>query len=302
MNVRPIAAGSSREIVDVLRIFNRSLPRLGWDAQQVAYAQRRAALTGTIVVATDDTEVIIGCGWLKELLVGIRQATVVVDPVCRRRGAGSALLDALVAETGGIPEGTELLVDRTDRQSTDFAVRRLDAVDRHDPAAPPLSFELCLGDPLPARPSEPTCAVVEVGPGHDLFDATLDLYERLVPGPMGTRAETVAWETERLEVGGLLLAAVADGEVIGVCVASDVPWASQLYSDYTLVRDDWRRLGVATTLKAHQREVARRRGLSRIVTDIPTMSSPMAEVLRRSGYEPWERQGLFSGRSVLPPS
>ena len=213
------------------------------------------------------------------------------------------MLDALVAAAGGIPEGTELLVDRRDPASMDFALRRFDAIDRHDPTVPPLSFELDLlldlgegvGAPLPG----PSCDVVEIGPNHGLFDATLDLYEQLVPGPMETRAETTAWEAERLDLGGLLLAAVADRQVVGVCVASDVPWASQLYSDYTLVREDWRRQGVASTLKAHQRGVARARRLRRIVTDVPTLSSPMAGVLRRLGYTPWERQGLFSGR-VLP--
>lgn len=294
-------AGAPQDVRGVLGVFNRSLPFHGWDAQQVAHAERRASLPGTVVVGTDHDGTIAGCGWLRDLVPGVQQAVVAVDRSSRGRGWGTALLDALAVGAGGIAAGTQVLVDRSDPASVAFARRRLDAEDRGDPTSPPLSFCLDLRRPASASVSAtPTVDVVEVGPGHALYDATLDLYEQLVPGAMETRAETVAWETERLDLGGLLLAAVAGARVIGVCVGSAVPWASLLYSDYTLVHDEWRGRGVATALKTRQRDVVRARGWRWIVTDVPTAASPMVGVLRSLGYSPWEREGLYSRRSIPP--
>ena len=292
-----------KEVREVVRLFNRSLPLLGWDAQQVAHAERRGALPGTVVVGVDDDGTLVACGWSRDLLPGVRQATIVVDRPVRGRGWGTALLRAVAAAGGGIAAGTQLLVDRTDPASLAFARRHFDAEDDHEPTASPLSFELdvrrAVADPSPAV-AVAGFDVVEVGPGHALFDATLDLYEHLVPGAMETRAETIEWESERLALGGLLLAAVVDGRVVGVCVGSAVPWSSQLYSDYTLVDEEWRRQGVATALKAAQRDAVSARGWRRIVTDVPTVTSPMIGVLRSMGYVPWERQGLSSRRSIPP--
>lgn len=282
----------------VVEVHQRSRPLSAWDAVVVErHLADPSRWSQPALVAEDKGRIVGMAQWLGELPLGGQGVfAVCVVPEARGRGLGSALLAALAGEVGGLPAGCAVYVDRDDKLSRRFAISRLGC--ELTPHAHPTSFWLELGGALP-----PVLAAVQEGGGcgevrevaanDPLVLDAVDLLRTHNPhhgddGPVDRAVDALRRD---IELGGFLQVALDDdGSVVGVVATCVLPFTGFVYSSYTVTHAEHRRRGIGWTLKVAQAHLAAARGATGIVTDVPEADGPMARLLRRAGYDTWDRR------------
>ena len=223
---------------------------------------------------------------------------VTVLPGHRRRGAGSALYDAVSrwAAARNLHE-IDSFVDEDDRESVAFAEKRgfrtieryerlvLDLTTAPEHAdAPPDGIEIVRWDGSDSS-------------GAGIYEVALEAY-RDEPGGADSAIEPFEdWlehDIRRLErSGGATFVAVAADEIVGYAqlnVTAARPGVAA--HAYTAVKRSWRGRGVAGALKRAEIGWARERGLRQLVTQNEERNAPMLRLNEQLGYRP-ESSRLF---------
>ncbi len=219
---------------------------------------------------------------------GHQYTMVRVVPEHRRRGAGSAMLEAARDHAGRI--GLERIwgrIDAIDTGSLGFAERRgLVESGREWISALDLTGALS-----PVHPP-PGVTVVSLAERPDLIRAAYDVHSECLPdmpSPTPMQAEPFhEWVSQTLEGPGALpeaaVVAIAGDAVIGqaaLTLEGDEGTAEHLL---TCVRREWRGRGVAGALKSAQIAWARQAGIERLVTSNDAPNAAMLAVNQRLGY------------------
>ena len=219
-------------------------------------------------------------------LPGICRTFLTVRPGLRRRGVGSALLDASSgwAVEHGVRE-LESTVESDDEESIGFALRRgfeersremgleLDVTASDSPAAdPPEGIEIVL---LTDRP-ELAGGAYDVGrealpdiPGH----------EDWTPPPLEQFVES--------HLRGLaVFLAVAAGEVVGYAKLREHPDGRTADHGMTAVKRAWRGRGIAKSLKLAEITWASANGIERLTASNEERNAAMLRINESLGYRP----------------
>lgn len=288
----------------VAEIINRDYPEPA-TVEQVRERIRGSSVSREVIrlVATDEGGPVIGYGhmlrddWMEP---GLFWAHVAVDPLARRRGAGSLLYEALLKwamEHGGATfrgEAREAVP-----AGLPFAERHGYRIDRHIFES---ALDLATFDERPILPTlDAACAagirffsLADLG---DTMEARRRLYEvervvaRDIPG--GSESATRPFEIFLREVcdpahyrpDTQLVAATAD-DWIGMAGVLDYPINRSMYNGITGVLPAYRGHGIATALKALAIQAARARGAEYIRTNNDSQNAPMLAVNRKLGYQP----------------
>ena len=203
-----------------------------------------------------------------------------VLPQARRRGVGTALLRELVTHATGDKIGTHLeeedsrlFAERFGFRETDRQVEQVKTLG--DEPAPP---SLPQGIEVVSVASRPTL-VREAYPLASEGYADMAL-ERPASISLGTWLR----ENEAILAGGSF-AALSEGEIVGYSglVGHDNPGVAE--DGLTVVRKDWRRSGLATTLKRMELAWAAKNGFREIVTWTQRGNEGMRRINEQLGYE-----------------
>jgi mycothiol synthase len=228
-----------------------------------------------------------GCGFVDPWPEELAPAHLVVVPILRRRGIGSALLEELGgrAQDAGRPE-LEGEVVESDVDARAYLERRGYRV---------VGGEKVVALDLTALEPEP----VQVPAGVEIVALAhrLELAEALyavgieaaadIPGNPGDMSfeQWSAIELDRpTRRRDLLFVAVAAGEPIGYVSMDDR--GRDGYNGLTAVRRAWRRRGIATALKRTQIAAAKRAGFERLITGSEERNLPMRTLNAKLGYRP----------------
>ena len=234
--------------------------------------------------------------------------TVDVLPGARRRGVGTAALEAIRAATvevgkmalhipasDGRPDGVAFLLHRgfTEYERAAMVELRLAGLARPQ-IEPPAGVRLVT---LDARP--------DLVPGvHAVAQETFDDIPGDDPMAAGDLAEFRARDVDRDVIprwGFLVAVADATDQVIGYASLAFDPGSSTVaYHDMTAVRPAWRGRGVATALKAATIAAARDHGLERLYTGNDIDNVPMRAVNARLGYRPLPDWLTMRGPAIPP--
>jgi GNAT superfamily N-acetyltransferase len=223
---------------------------------------------------------------------------ITVLPEYRRRGAGSALYDAVSRWAAARSlDAIESFVDEDDRESLAFAEKRgFRAIERYErlvldltsaaeeAVAPPDGIEIVRWDGSDVS-------------GRGIYEVAVEAY-RDEPGGADSAIEDFEdWlehDIRRLErSGGATFVAVADGEVVGygqLNVTAARPGVAA--HAYTGVKRSWRGRGVAGALKRAEIAWARANGLRQLATQNEERNAAMLRLNERLGYRP-ESSRLF---------
>jgi mycothiol synthase len=253
---------------------------------------RRQAEDTTWLLAERDGDpvgrAIVLVGWHRPRHVALTEFSVL--PEHRRRGAGTALLDA-VSRWARERDATELVgeVREDDPESLGWAERRgfreigresrlvleLATVDAPEPDPPPgiqiVTWaerpELARGMYEVAREASPDI------PGND--DDDIGTFEEWLSRDM-------QGESDRPEA---TFVALADGEVVGFAKFSvSRDQKERAFHDLTGVRRPWRGRGIASALKRTQIAWAKRQGYERLETMNEERNEPIRRLNERYGY------------------
>ena len=224
-----------------------------------------------------------------------------VLPALRRRGVGTALVEAIVASAraGGATEiwgraradDTETIVFAEHRGFREVG-REWDVV-----------LDLTKVPAVAAEPP-PGIELVSFAERPDLIPAVFAVDSEVsVDVPSHAAHEPVSyevWARENIAGPGAMAAAcfiaLEGDEVVGYTAlrryGADSPEAE---NRLTAVRRRWRRRGIATALKRAQIEAARAAGIERISTTNDEQNVGMRGVNERLGYEPQPERVVLSG-------
>lgn len=231
-----------------------------------------------------------GCGFVDVSPEMVARAHLVVVPAARRRGVGSALLDA-VSEHARAASKTQLegQIRASDDESLAFLVRRgfkkvggEDAVALDLAEAEAVVAEAPSGVRIVSRAERPD--VVE-GMYAVAREAEPD-----IPGGDPVRPFEV-WRSTEIDRPSLrpelTFVALTGDEVVGYAILDTL--GGEHWHRLTAVKRAWRRRGVATALKRAQIEAARRGGLPRLVTANEERNVAMRSINKALGYRPEPR-------------
>lgn len=217
---------------------------------------------------------------------------VTVLPEQRRRGAGSALYDAIStwAAEQGLSE-LEAPVRDNDPESLAFAERRGFVEERRE-----LGVVLHLDeiDPPPVEPPAGVAIVTwaerpELAPG--MYEVAREA-EPDIPGSENDEVEPFEdWLAHDMQGSGdrpeATFVAVADGEVVGYAKFSlTQAQPTTAHHDLTAVKRAWRGRGIAGALKATQINWAIANGYREIHTRNERRNEPIRRLNARFGYRP----------------
>jgi mycothiol synthase len=227
---------------------------------------------------------IVGCGLVDRSDIGDGRFSVKVRVLrhARRRGVGTALLRELVAHASTFrPEkmSTHLEEDEARPFAERFGFRETDRqveqVKRlgEEPAAPPAADGIEIAT-IGERPSLLRDAYPLAAQGfHDMA----------LEAPAHVALED--WLREEATVPDGSFVALADGEIVGFSglIHHDNPGVAE--DGLTVVRRDWRRRGLATTLKRMELAWAAANGYREVVTWTQRGNEGMRSLNERLGYE-----------------
>jgi mycothiol synthase len=210
-----------------------------------------------------------------------------VQPDVRGRGIGSALLEALRAETRTL--GRERVWGRVrDSVSRAFVGKRgFEEVTQEVVAL------------LEVRPGEGEIApgVVELRDEHlpSAYEVSVECIPE-IHGPLPGEAPPYdEWLERELHQSAIAFAAVEDGAVVGYARLHETGMPHRLEHGLTAVRRSHRRRGLATALKRAQIAWAAEHGYRELVTDMVEGNVAMRAVNERLGYRPLPPVFIVSG-------
>ena len=247
-----------------------------------------------------DAGVPVACGFVDVSQDTIGRAHVVVVPVARRRGIGTALLVAVSGHARANRRGQlEGSIRAQDEESLRFFTRRgfekvggEEAVTLDLAEAEDLVSSRRAGVRIVSRAERPD--VVEG------MYAVAQEAEPDIPGGVPVRPFEV-WRATEIDrpslVPELTFVALAGDEVVGYAILDSL--GQELWHRLTAVKRAWRRRGIATALKLAQIGVARQSGLARLVTTNEERNVPMRSINDALGYRPEPRLSTIVLRGPL---
>jgi mycothiol synthase len=216
-------------------------------------------------------------------------ADVGVLPERRRRGIGSALLEALSDHVRGLgKEALQLEVGEEEGGAVRYFEKRgYVELERQK------ALELDLGS-VP-RPEPTIAAGVQIASWAerpDLVPQMYELYREASADIPGLDAETTSsfdewrlWELERpTRRHDLSFVAFTEGEVVGFATLNVFPAGG--FHGLTAVARAWRRRGIGRALKQTQIAAAQAAGLEKLYTESEERNEPMRTLNEQLGFRP----------------
>jgi mycothiol synthase len=290
IEVSPVADAVEEQLS--LDVFNATWPHMRFALPEVQ-SYKRALLAHADLLAREDGA-ILGSGFaaVHPGLPDEVRALVTVPPATRRRGAGTALYEALSAwaRERGV-DGLESVVADDDAASLAFAERRGFVEERREKG---VSLDLTAIEPPRVKPPEG----VEIVSWAERPELARGLYEVSVdaspdvPGYEHEQAEPFEdWLAHEMQGPGDLpeatFAAVVGDEVVGYAkfsITSARPKSA--HHDLTAVKRAWRGRGVARALKAAQIGWAKASGYEELHTTNDERNAPIRKLNTEFGYKP----------------
>jgi mycothiol synthase len=280
MSVEVRQAESDADLEAFIRIRRALLPNESGGTVEGLWADLVSNPDRRYYVAEADGEV-VGSGLVSLSDLRDRFAVKVrVLPEARRRGIGTALLRELVAHATGDKISAHLeeeesrpFAERFGFRETDRQVEQIKRLGNEPaPPSPPQGVDVVTVADRPALVRE---AYPLASEGY--ADMALER-------PASISLDTWLQENEAILPGGSF-AALSDGEIVGYSglVGHDNPGVAE--DGLTVVRRDWRRRGLATTLKRMELAWAAENGFREIVTWTQRGNEGMRRINEQLGYE-----------------
>jgi mycothiol synthase len=216
-------------------------------------------------------------------------ADVGVRPDRRRRGVGSALLEALSDHARALDkEALQFEVGEDERDALHFFEKR-GYVEVERQKALELDVD-SIEIQAPEVPDGVQIASWEERP--DIVPQLYELYREASADIPGLDSETTSsfeewrlWELERpTRRHDLSFVAFTADEVVGYATLNVFP--SGGFHGLTAVARGWRRRGVGRALKQHQIAAAKRAGIGRLFTESEERNEPMRRLNEQLGFRP----------------
>jgi mycothiol synthase len=280
MSIEVRRAESDADLEAFISIRRELLPNESGGTVELMRADLAANPDRRFYVAALDGEV-VGSGLVSLSDLGDRFSVKVrVLPRARRRGIGTALLRELVAHARGDKiathveeEGSRPFAERFGFRETDRQVEQVKRLG-YEPAPAPLSdgIEVVTVAERPALLREAYALASE---GYS--DMALER-------PAAISLDTWLRENEAILAGGSFVA-LERGDIVGYAglVSHDNPGVAE--DGLTVVRRDWRRRGLAMTLKRLELAWAAANGFREVVTWTQRGNESMRALNERLGYE-----------------
>lgn len=273
-------AESDADLEAFIRIRRALLPNESGSTVELMRADLAANPDRRFYVAELDGEV-VGSGLVSLSDLRDRFAVKVrVLPHARRRGVGTALLEALVAHAEGekisahVEEESSLpFAERFGFRETDRQVEQVKTLGR-EPTPPP-----------PPEGIEVVGAAERPGVLEEVYPLASEGYHDMVlERPAQISLDTWLRENDRLLPAGSFVA-LAGSEIVGYSglVDHDNPGVAE--DGLTVVRRDWRRRGLAQTLKRMELAWAAENGYREVVTWTQRGNEGMRRLNELLGYE-----------------
>ncbi len=280
MSLRVRIAESDADLEAFIRIRRALLPNESGGTVELMRADLAANPDRRFYVAELDGEV-VGSGLVSLSDLGDRFTVKVrVLPHARRRGVGTALLRRLVTHATGDKisahleeEASRPFAERFGFRETDRQVEQVKRLGDEPPPPPPpegIDVVSCAERPALLREAYPLAS-------EGYHDMALEV-------PAQISLENWLRDHKALLPGGSF-AALADGEIVGFSglVDHDNPGVAE--DGLTVVRRDWRRRGLATTLKRMELAWAGANGFHEVVTWTQRANEGMRRINELLGYE-----------------
>jgi len=266
-----------------LEIYNEVWPHRAVSAENVDAWRRAARASVEFLGAVDDVDAGSAAVALETSRPGVAIMLVTVLPQLRRRGVGSALFDA--ASSWAVAESArelETFVDADDEESQGFAVRR----DFREHSRE-VGLELTLDGVEPADEDPPAgVEIVSLDDRPDLAHGAYDVGREALPDvPGGEEWTPPPFEQfAATHLRGVILLAVADGEVVGYAKLVPRPDGRSADHGMTAVKRDRRGRGIATSLKRAQIAWAKAQGFERLTASNEERNAAMRRINASLGY------------------
>ena len=216
-------------------------------------------------------------------------AAVRVRPEARRRGVGSALLEAVRvhARDGGF-ERAWGNVSEADPDSLRFVLARGFAEVGREVT---VLREVAPGD------GEVAAGIVELREEHlqGAYEVTVECMPEIHAPLRGEAPPFDEWLEREARQRSVAFVALDDGDVVGYAGLYATGTSRRLEHGLTAVRRSHRRRGVATALKRAQLAWAAEHGYRELVTDMVAGNEGMRAVNERLGYRPLPASIVVSG-------
>jgi mycothiol synthase len=229
-----------------------------------------------------------GYAFVVESSVAASAYTMVrVHPEARRRGVGTALLEAARERTRGL--GRESLWGRVhDEESLEFVTRRgFEEVTR----------EVNVLRDLRPGDGEVAPGMVEVREEHlrEVYELCAECIPEIHVPLQGEVAPYDEWRERETERSPIAFAAADDGRLVGYARLYETGLPHRLEHGLTVVRCSHRRRGIATALKRTEIAWAAEHGYTELVSDMVEGNAPMRALNERLGYRPLSPVIIVSG-------
>ncbi len=281
MSIEVRRAESDADLEAFIRIRRALFPNQSGGSVELFRAQVVDRPDRRLLVAELDGEV-VGSGLVDRSDIGDRfSAKVRVLPEARRRRVGTALLRELVAHASTFgydeiathveEESSRPFAERFGFRETDRQVEQVKHLG-HEPAPPlPDGIEVVT---VAERPSLLREAYPLASEGY---------HDMALEGP--ARLSIDDWLREEATIPEGSYVALADGEIVGFSglMRHDNPGVAE--DGLTVVRRDWRRRGLASTLKRLELAWAADNGFREVVTWTQRGNDGMRRVNEQLGYE-----------------
>ena len=239
----------------------------------------------TYLVARLDEEP-VGCGYV-EPLGPCSQGDLAVIPARRRSGIGSAIFGEISERARALgKDEIQGEVQESDAESRAFFERRGFVPVGGEKA---VVLELEGIEPPAVEPPEGV-RIVTRADEPDRLDEMYSLATQAdedIPGTDSV-ASYERWRAVDIDRPNtppeLCFLALAGDEVIGYAVLQDA--GERAFHGLTVTRRDWRRRGVATSLKHAEIATAKRRGFKRLLTESEERNEPMRRLNEKLGFVP----------------
>lgn len=280
MTLEVRVAESDADLEAFIRIRRALLPNESGGTVELMRADLSANPDRRYYVAEVDGEV-VGSGLVSLSDLGDRFSLKVrVLPHARRRGVGTALLRKLVTHATGDKisghveeEGSRPFAERFGFRESDRQVEQVKRLgDELQPPSLPEGIDVvsCAERPELLRQAYPLAA-------EGYYDMALER-------PAQISLDNWLRDHAALLPGGSF-AALADGEIVGFSSLVDHDNPGVAEDGLTVVRGDWRRRGLATTLKRMELAWAAENGFREVVTWTQRANEGMRRINELLGYE-----------------
>jgi GNAT superfamily N-acetyltransferase len=254
------------------------------EPDRVLTAEEAASGTGRSLVHEGGGFAFVG----PSSVIGSAFGMVRVHPEARGRGIGSALLDAVRAETRTL--GRESVWGKvSDSASLAFVTKRGFAE---------VTREVVVLREVQPGDGEIAPGLVELRDEHlpSAYEVSVECIPE-IHGPLpGEAPPYEEWLERELYQSAIAFAALEDGTVVGYARLHETGMPHRLEHGLTAVRRSHRRRGLATALKQAQIRWAADRGYRELVTDMVEGNVAMRAVNERLGYRPLPPVFVVSGR------